>query len=351
MLLIPFLTACEKIYTPDIETVSGQLVVDARITNDPNRNYIHLSRTRSFYDVMPVLEVSGATVTLVEMGGPTIKSYESSTGHYTLNGLPTPGKQYFLRIVMPNSINTYESRAVTMPAAPVMTNLTNEHIVQIVNENSGESTPRTYERPARQINVDVPISNNLSYFRLDVRSLLEYTYTADPGHPHLWPTAYGWFSYQNKQHFNLVGPSEAVDPTIIRKHQLQILSYDPFNSAQYDTLVVKGWILLVDMFSTSKESYDYHQQLNGQFDATGSLFDPIQTQVYGNIICKTNPNEKVYGYFDLNSFSEYRYYIRLNLPPAEIVTREIFKYPVIPYSGLIYGIEGEPPIKPSWWEE
>jgi hypothetical protein len=350
-LLIPLLllASCEEIYRPDMETVSGQLVVDARITNEPSKNYVHLTRTRSFYDTQPVLEVTGATVSLIELGGTAIKGYESSTGYYSFNTLPIPGKQYYLRILLQN--NTYESKAVTMPPIPKLNNFYTTHVISIVNENSGESTPRTYERPEREVDVDLPVTDALSHYRFDIRSLIEWTLEVVPPKQSVFPEAYGWYSYENKERFHLVGPKNLTEPGTITKHPLLKLSYDPFNSAHYDTLVVRGWIIFIDQYGTSKESYEYHEQLNNQFAATGSLFDPVQTQVYGNIICKSNPLEKVYGYFDLNSYSHSRYFLILNLPPVGITQRQLFKFPVIPDHGEIRAKDDDPIIKPDWWEE
>jgi len=343
-----FFVSCEEIYHPEMDTVSGRLVVDARITNDLTKNYVHLSRTRHFYDVLPVLNVSGATVSLVELGGSVIKGYESATGYYSFNTVPVPGKQYFLRIIIQNA--TYESRAVTMPPVPALTNFITRHVVTIVNENSGESTPRTYERPAREVSVDMPLTDALSYYRLHIRSLLQWTLHA-PGQQSFYPLAYGWNSNENREQFHLVSPKNQSEPGKIINHQLLTLSYTPFNPAAADTMQAEGWIIFVEQYGTSKESFDYHTQLNSQFAATGSLFDPVQTQVYGNILCKSNPSEKVYGYFDLNSWQQYRYFVIINTPPGVNTTRQINSYPVIPDFGEIRGSNGEPPMKPYWWQE
>lgn len=342
------LVSCEELYHPAIDAVSGQLVVDAKITNDPSKNIVHLSRTRHFYDDQPVLEVTGATVSLVEMGGTIIKGYESATGYYSFNSVPEVGKKYFLRIVIQGV--TYESRAVTMPPIPTLSDFYTNHVMRLVNENSGESTPRTYERPFREVAADIPLTQESSYYRMEYRSLLEWILQPG-GKPSIFPGAYVWMSFQNKEKFNLIGPKEQTEPGKIIRYPLFTLSYDPFNSAHYDTMVVKGWILFVEQYGTSKESYDYHSQLNSQFAATGSLFDPIQTQVYGNILCKSNPLEKVYGYFDLNSVKEYRYFLILNLPPGIITLRKLENYTEIPDHGTVTWKDGDPPLKPSWWQE
>lgn len=343
-----FIVSCEEIYHPAMDTVSGQLVVDAKITNDLAKNYVHLSKTRHFYDDQPVFNVSGAAVSLVEMGGSVIRGYESATGYYSFNTVPVSGKQYFLRIIIQNV--TYESRAVTMPPVPALTNFHTRHVLTTVNENSGESTPRTYERPEREVDVDLPLTDASSYYRLDIRSLLQWSLHVS-GKQSFYPLAYGWNSYENKEQFHLVGPKNQTEPGKIINHQLLTLSYTPFNPTAADTMKVEGWIIFVEQYGTSKESFEYHSQLNSQFAATGSLFDPIQTQVYGNILCKSKPSEIVYGYFDLNSYQQYRYFLILNVPPGVNTSRQLYSFPVIPDHGQIRGKDGEPPLKPGWWQE
>jgi len=354
--LLLFLASCEKIYTPAIDTLSGQFVVDAKISNVLSKNDVHLTRTRSFYDRLPVLEVSGATVSLIEIGGKTLKATESSSGHYTFPSVPESGKQYFLRIVVSN--NTYESRSVTMPPLPTITNLYTNHVVYTVNQNSGESTPRTYQREGREIDVDLPVTTALSYYRFNVRSLIEWTWSKVPGS--LFPNSYGWFSYQNNEKFHLVGPKDQTTNGKIIKHPMLLLDYSPLLYFHSDlrTLISHGWILFFEQYGISKESYDFHEQLNNQFAATGSLFDPVQTQIYGNILCKSNPSEIVYGFFDLYSYQEVRYFLKLPTPPLELTLRPIYNYPEIPFDGEIK--EELPsaenpnpdPIKPpGWWEE
>jgi hypothetical protein len=355
-LLLLLLTSCEKFYHPAMDTVSGNLVVDAQITNDITRNVVHLSRTRSFYNDQPEIEVTGATVTLNQNGSKTvIKGHENTVGHYIFDEVPVEGKQYFLRIVIGNDV--YESKAVTMPSVPKMDNFYTTLVTIKYNENSGESTPRTYEKPGREIDCDLHLTDSLSHYRFVVRNLIEWTWDSIPNSP--FPDIYGWYSYQDNESFHLAGPADVTEPGKITKYPLLTLSYratDYFQASQR-TLDPVGWILFIDQFGLSKESYDFHALLNSQFAASGSLFDPIQTQVYGNILCKTNALEIAYGFFDLCTYQRYRYFLTLPTPPF-ITLRQLYTFPDIPFNGQILQQTPSPesphpnPIfPPDWWEQ
>lgn len=351
-----FLASCEEIYQPTMDIINGNLVVEAQITNNLSKNIIHLSKTRNFYDKLPPLEVTGAAVSLVELGGSKIiiRGYETSSGYYVLPSLPESGKTYYLRIVIQNE--TYESMAVKMPPVPSLKKFYTEYIIRTVYVNTPNNDLQTFDYPGRELFVDLPVSNDISYYRFKVRNLIEWSW--DPTGKALLPASYGWYTYTDNQLFMLAGPKNFNSSAAIERYHLLTLSYIPFTYLFSDTLVSCGHIVMIDQYGTSKESFEFHEKLNSQFAAAGSLFDPIQTQIEGNILCTTTPSKKVFGFFDLNSYQQYRYYFYLNPPPGKYVERQIFRYPDIPSTGRVNAIpktreEPNPPtIKPpDWWEE
>lgn len=336
--LTVLLASCEEFYTPNIDSAEGQLVVEALITNNPSKNYVHLTKTRGLYDNQSPEVVSGARVELVEINGKTVQGYESGSGYFLFNTIPAIGKNYKLRILVHK--DTYESEEVTMPPLPTIEKFYTENKVEKIYKPDAYGVPVAYDVQGRGIYVDAPVTIALSHYRFDIRSILEWTYDSiTTGPPE--PTVYGWFSYYERAKFNLAEPKRFSQTDKIEKHPLLTLSYNFLHS---DSILSHGWILIIDQFGTSKGSYEFHEKLNSQFAADGSLFDPIQTQVNGNIICKTDPAKIVFGYFDLNSCQQIRYYINLSSPNSEVVVRQLFRYPYIPDEG---SIKGEPPV---WWE-
>ena len=341
--LLVLFTSCEEYYTPKIDTIGGELVVDALITNDVSKNYVRLGKTRAFYSQESLPTVSGAKVELVEINGQVTYGYESGEGYFVFSTIPTPGKNYKLRII--NGIDIYESEVVTMPAVPTFDNFYSEHVEKKVYKTDGSGVPVAHNVKGREIYIDAPVTSLLSHYRFAVRSTVEWSYSAPGVGGPPPPIVYGWETFYENSGFNVAGPkkfSEATDYII--KHPLVMLSYNVQDYLNTDTLVLHGWIIIVDQFGTSSGSFDYHEKLNNQLAATGSLFDPIQTQVYGNITCRTNPSKRVYGYFDLNSYRQFRYFINLSLPANLIEFRQIYRYPFIPDTGKTTG------VTPYWWE-
>lgn len=344
-LMLCSLASCEDAYHPKIDTVEGRLVVQGLITNDPNQNYILLTKTTSFYDKTPSETVSGATVNLVDGNGTIIQGKESSQGNFHFDTVPVTGQDYKLRILLDKDI--YESEPVIMPPLPSVTNFYSERFEKSEYQTDAYGVPYSVKVIGRELYIDAPITPALSNFRFGMRSVMQWYYQPPmlgPPPPFV-PPIYGWLSLFPKYNYNVAGPKKFSESDIIEKHPLFFLPYSTSLLIKPDSTFL-GWIFILDQYGTSQGSFDYHEKLNSQFSADGTLFDPIQTQVYGNIKCITDPLKIAFGYFDLNSYRQYRYYLYFTNPSpgGSITTREITRYPYISEEGVT--VE----YPPDWWE-
>jgi len=343
LLSLILFTSCEEYYTPDIDIVEGELVVEALFTNDLNQNFVHLTRTTSFYSKQPAKAVPGAKVSLIEINGNVIKGIESIVGYFYFNSIPTSGRNYKLQILLNN--DTYESEIVTMPPVPSITDFYTGTVTKKEYSTNGFGVPIALTVVERELYLDAAITAQLSNYRFSTRAILEWMYDPPALRPPPPPAHYGWQSYYANSLFNIAGPKQFSQAGKIEKHPVMFLPYDTRPLLKPDSTAV-GWIVILDQYGTSRESYEYHEKLNSQFAATGSLFDPIQTQIYGNITCITDPSKNVFGYFDLNSYRQYRYFLYMSGPNQDNTNkpRQIFRYPYIPDNGDIIR------YPPSWWE-
>ena len=332
LFLLILFSSCEEYYTPSIDTIDGQLVVESQITNNPSNNFVHLTKALSFYDKNQPGVVTGAVVELVDINDKIEYGTESSPGYFNFTKIPETGKNYKLRIFYQN--DTYESEIVTMPPLPtILANYSGSKVKRIYKLDSFGAM-KLNEIEGRDIYIDAPVTDTLSYYRFSTRLILEWIIEQ-------YPPIYGWKSYYENANFNIAGPKTFSKTVEIEKHTLSWLAYDSKYYMIADNTYLAGWILIVDQYGTSKGSFDYHEKLNSQFAANGSLFDPIQTQIYGNINCITDPAKIVYGYFDLDSYRQYRYFTKNNNQEDGTKLKQIFRYPYIIDNG-----EG----KPDWWE-
>jgi len=300
--------SCEEYYNPKLDVVSGILVVESHITNDITKSYVKLTLTRDFYCDDAEKRVVGARVELNEAGVSSISGKESgsNSGYFTFSKAPVPGKSYSLKISYANDL--YVSDLVVMPPLPVIDTIYTGHKIEKKYIKDSFGNLELVEIPSREIYVDVPMKAGLKYYRFSWRAIQQWLYSPPAigdAPPPIW---YGWQSVYDLGAFNLAGPKAFSTSGKINKHPILSLAYNGSQYLDSTALCPAGWIIIVDQYGIQKESYDFHETLNKQFSAEGSLFDPVLTQVYGNIHCKSDPEKVALGFFDLNSYQQHRYF-------------------------------------------
>lgn len=342
--LVVLLSSCEDFYTPDLEVVSPILVVESRMTNNSSNNFVKLTMTQDFYNNTETEKVTGATVELIQISGQKERGTEASTGYFTFKSNLVAGKRYYIRIT--NKGDIYESETVIMPPLPKIDSLYTNHKIVKTYSTDAYGTPTLIETPEREIYIDAPITPTLEYYRFDYHSVIQWMYNpvaVGPGPPP--PSYFGWKTLYEYGQFNIAGPKEFSTSNKINKHPIRALAYDGRAYLDSSAQIPMGWILVLDQYGITKSSYDFHEKLNKQFSAEGSLFDPVLTQVYGNIHCKSDPAKTALGFFDLNSYRQYRYFLILGEGAEGHVTqRRLSRYPIITNEGFTRG------TPPEFWE-
>ena len=328
-LIVSLFVSCEEYYKPDMNPVPNMLVVESQLTNDQNRNFVRLSMTRNFYNTDPLEWITGARVEFIEVGGKTTRAVERNPGYYAFPVTPVTGKKYILRISYQRDV--FESEVVVMPPMPSIDSLYTKHKIETSYRTDGYGVPMKIKTPGREICIDAPVSPELKYYRFSSKEVLQWIYYP----PGLAPPWFGWVTISNNGVFNLAGPKEYSTSGKINVHPVFSLAYDGSQYLDSASMIPSGWIAIIDQYGITKESYDFHEKLNQQFSAEGSLFDPVLTQVYGNIHCKNDPTKVVLGFFELNSYRQSRYFLDIGSfedSPGRV--RKINKYFDIPDNGF-----------------
>jgi hypothetical protein len=112
ILLLLAITSCQKVVELNLKDASGQLVIEAKVTN-ANTQTVKLSRNVAFTSTNDYPAVSGATVTISDQTGKTYQLTEGSAGTYSLSpfrgislttynlNVQTDGKTYTASSMMP----------------------------------------------------------------------------------------------------------------------------------------------------------------------------------------------------------------------------------------------------------
>lgn len=340
--ILSLFVSCEDYYKPELEVVPGLLVVESHVTNDPSQNFVRLFKTDDFYNINTTEKVIGAKVDLIEIGGQITRAVENSTGYFTFQKTLIPGKKYVLRVSYQK--DTYESDQVTMPPIPQIDSLYTIHQVQQSYRTNAYGVPEEVLTPGRKIAIDAPITSALQYYRFSWKAVIEWVYYP-PAVMFPPPPYFGWITKYDKGLFNIAGPKEFSVSTKVKNHPILSLAYDSELYLDSAKQIAMGWILIIDQYGISRDSYKFHDKLNKQFSADGSLFDPLLTQVYGNMRCKNDASKIALGFFDLNSYRQYRYYLNLGTNEnSKGIQRRLNRYLPIPSAGYVR----ENP--PEFWE-
>jgi hypothetical protein len=349
-LILMLFLSCEEIYKPELEIVPGTLVVESRVTNDHNQNFVRLSKTNDFYNTEAQEKVTGARVDLVQVTGTNLRpietpitSTENSPGFYEFQNLPVSGMKYKLRIRIGQDI--FESNLELMPPLPVIDSLYTGFELERSYRTDSYGPPTLVESPGQEIYIDAPITPSIQYYRFKWRTVLQWTYYPGSSFGPPPPSYFGWISRYQDGLFNLAGIKQFSSSNHISKHPILTLPYDVAALLDSTSQLGCGWIVMLDQYGISKDSYAYFENLNKQLTAEGNLFDPLLAQVYGNIRCKNDASKIALGNFNLNSYRHYRYYLNLGFSEKnKVIKHEIKNYPEIPDRGYVRGI---PPV---FWE-
>lgn len=86
------------------------------------------------------------------------------------------------------------------------------------------------------------------------------------------------------------------------------------------------YYLRINQYSINRDTYDFYTEANKQLTTSGKIFDPISSQLKGNLSCINNPSEKVLGFFEASSVTHSAIVIYQNLASLEV---DLFKVPYI----------------------
>jgi hypothetical protein len=292
---IVFMFGCKEAYNPpQIKNNPNYLVVDGVLSSGDSTK-IKLSRTRSFNDSVSYSPETSARVEVIGEASDNYSLTETSSGVYFIDYLSlNPGENYKLRISTTDG-KVYESDPVTVKQTPPIDS------VNWIGNNDGIQI---------FVNTHDP-SNSTRYYRWEYEEVWEYhaafdsyyTYTnnqliARDANSHVYVCWHDRLSTEL-----VLANSAALSQDIIYQNPLA------FVERGSEKISVK-YSILVKQFALTKEAYEYWESLKKSTQLTGGLFDPLPSQLIGNMHCISNPDEKALGYVAASSVEEKRIFIK-----------------------------------------
>jgi len=313
--MLGLFTCCKKIYDPQINTQLDALVVEGLITNLNGPYAVRLSKAVPYDSTSSRLTVNGALVTITDNSQNSYPLSESGNGVYNtdVNFIGISGKSYTLHIETPQG-DIYESSAQELPESPSFDSihgfiLTKESLVEIPNN---ETMLKYVDGVNVLLDLNKQSSGLLPSCRFKSSLLLEYTYTEQQKGPFspqprrffYWTT----FSLGNNE--NITGTKYNTTNSSIKNHSLCFLPTAKSSYGIGDTLYISNFILITKQYNLNSESYNYYKGVNEQLASEGKLFDPIASQLNGNIKCINHSEKLALGLFEASSVQTVTYKVR-----------------------------------------
>ena len=303
--LVSSVTSCKKIYNPDINSEFNALVVDALITNSTGPYYVKLSQSVPYDSTLARLPVSGASISVMDDDKNNYPFYETGNGVYysDISFKGVSGKSYTLHIQTQEG-DIYESSAQQLPKEPSLDSIHGFSTQkELLIETQGNGSAIQY---INGINVLLDLNKKgigmmpLSRFKSTL--FLEYIYVETPPPPSSIPrTFYFWNTFSLDDMENISGAKYSSNSTSILNHSLCFMATSKSHYGIGDTCSIYHYILTFNQYNLNNETYNYYKGLNEQLLSDGKLFDPIASQLNGNIKCINNSRKIALGLFEASS--------------------------------------------------
>jgi hypothetical protein len=329
------LVSCYKPYTANVESNEKILVAEGLITNEEASYHISLSYALPFYSESTRQPVNSALIYVFDDLGSYYPFNELKSGYYISDSLTFtghPGRTYTLCIETPDG-EIYMSDPQR---------LNHEYYSDTVYaEVDYQTTISRFNEilvTIRGANILTDIRSNsdtLPRFRFAANLVKQYYYELQGSAP-LYPLYqfYCWETDNVKADLNLTGSDYSLYSSFIKRHAVYFvkdqiyfdaidyligpqqpdLSYKPIINPYRKSHLIKHRVLYLNMYVLNNETYLYYKQMDEQLRSEGKLFDPVATQLGGNIYCATNSDKKTFGFFEASSVSRTSYTIGLRNP-------------------------------------
>jgi hypothetical protein len=304
--LFLLIAGCVEPFSPKTQfDVGNALVVEGMINAGGQSAQVTLSRTVAVdaNEKAQTPREQLADVKVEEQGGTEYQLPETGPGNYQITGINfDPAKKYRLKIRTTTGA-TYESEFVEPIITPPLDSVSWRTIGDVlsIEANTHDAT------------------NKAKYFIWSFEETYEYTsqfgsnYIWHPGGtvtPRPWDEGVFkcWLTLPSKS--IIIGTTRQLNENILRNYRI--------NSIPRGSLKLRfKYSLLAKQRAISEEEYEFWNELQKTTQDVGGLFDPMPTQVKGNISCTSNPSEPALGYFSAGTVSEKRVFIRWDDLPAD----------------------------------
>ncbi|MGD9994516.1 MAG: DUF4249 domain-containing protein [Salinivirgaceae bacterium] len=337
LILVFCLSSCEEPFVPEIDAQGGFLVFEGQLTDQQDVHSVRISRSVSYNESSVFESVSGFTVRVEDENGQQFPFSETSKGLYqsiAFKGLYN--YQYRLLAISPEG-KTYASDWETLlQGAPVEQISGIYYMNQWLERIEGQGYVE-HNDPGLKLLVSGNYSSYTPFYRYEYQAIFQTTQT--------YPTIPFSTTYYIARPFNSLSkgfvqvlngnlfqnqkvedyPIDFITKAVMTMHiQLDSVELDSVGDRIYPTSQIHyaqhGAIFRLNQYSLNERAFKFWDAIYKQQEASGQLFDPVETQIVGNIKCTSDTTEQVFGYFTASAICTRISHLYLSYNNQVIVT-------------------------------
>jgi hypothetical protein len=320
LLIVGIISACQDLYTPEIEKFPNALVVEGMITDQNDYVTVKLTRSASFNEGAYFFGEKKATVTIESTGGDSFSTTEISRGNYQTNEpIPTEvGEGYFVHIFTSGGEEYRSETEYMMPASSIDSIYLTDSIFRDLNYNYwGEPVVKDYTGITFAVLPKEPEGGNVGFI-YKWNSLINYYVYSTAG-----LNGFSYFCWDEMESNTIYVYDYFHDEYIneLPIGDLHSLSYYTIGPLPIDSTRFEGTISSIytssmyyhlKQYTVTKKGAKFWQSVKNQSEASGKLFDPVEEQIYGNIVCISDSSKVAFGYFNVASYADKIISVKLN---------------------------------------
>jgi hypothetical protein len=362
---------CTEIYKPDISSDTQALIVEGLITDEAGPFTIKLSMAKPLqFDSVnsTTYAVRFATLTVTDNESKTYELKESTPGNYVMPETfkSKIGNIYKLQIKTKDG-NSYESNPEKL--LPPQTYDSIHGILSTQDYINSKNEVQHVEGVDIMVDLFKSLSTTdlVQSNRFKFNVIIQYLFITTEMDPDTgkestnWHWFHvGWNTFSLNSMENITEERSGTSNSLIKNHSVGFM---PFKASSYGlTMSYPNIIhyLRVSHYTMNNDSYLFYKKANNQLSASGKIFDPITSQLYGNIKCVNDPSKKVLGLFEVSSVKQYGFLIGELLLNNLVSIYKVAALDVPQFGGFKYKVWdniGSPPKDPdytiipypSWW--
>lgn len=305
LVVICVVNACIEPYDPRLKDRDvNLLVVDGFLNTSEGMATISLTRTQPVKSADAIPVVSGAAVYIEDGSGNLSPLTETDAGTYSGKvSAPESDARYRL-IIRTNDNREYLSHFIaimeTPPIDSISYDVASDGLQFAVNTHDPAKIARHYRWTFTETYEYHSRFNSVYMFTPE-----EIIFRTPEASIHTcWKT--------NVSTGIMVASNKHLTESVISQAPLTFI---PRASVK---ISVK-YSLLVQQQAITEEEYNYWLTLAKSTENLGGLFDPLPSEVRGNIYSTTDPNERILGYFSAGEITDARKTVTRQEIPSEIV--------------------------------